>query len=299
MLSIILLFTVFSCAGEENIPYSAGDGSTGKGISSSSYAYIVNGRFQPDPSDPYYSYYSSAAGLSGSALLNALTDIIDDHTSRGYSQLYTIYQSSDSTSDNRVWDMYSDQDGTGLTRPYTFSHNSDRCGNHNREGDCYNREHTIPQSTFDRKSPMKSDAHHVIPSDGKVNGIRSSYPHGDVAGATRTTMNGGKLGPSANAGYSGTVFEPIDAYKGDIARLYLYFSVRYRRNSNCKNWGAMSAGAVLKRWAQTCYTNWHFTDPVSSKEIARNNAIARASAQGNRNPFIDYPGLALIVDLTR
>ena len=266
---------------------------------SSPYSYIVDGKFQPDPSDTYYSYYSSAAGLSGSALLSALHDIIDGHTTRSYDYLYTIYQSSDNTSDGKVWDMYSDIDGTGLNRPYVFSHVSDKCGTYSVEGDCYNREHTIPQSTFGSSSPMVSDAHHVIPTDGKVNGMRSAYPHGDVSSATKTSDNGSKLGPCANSGYSGTVFEPVDPYKGDIARLYLYFSVRYRGNGSCSSWGAMSSGAVLKSWAQTCYTNWHFTDPVSQKEIDRNNAIAQPSAQGNRNPFIDYPGLVLIIDFTQ
>ena len=114
----------------------------------------MDGKFQPSPSDPYYSYYSSAVGLSGSALLSALHNIIDGHTTRSYDYLYTIYQDSDNTSDGKVWDMYSDCDGTGLDRPYTYSHVSDKCGTYGVEGDCYNREHTIPQSTFGSSSPI-------------------------------------------------------------------------------------------------------------------------------------------------
>jgi len=208
---------------------------------SSPYPYIVNGKFQPQSGDPHYSYYSSAAGLTGTALLNKLHDIIKGHTDRGYNGLYTIYHNSDNTSDGKVWDMYSDRDGTGLNRPYTFTHFTSKCGTYSHEGDCYNREHVVPQSKFNRRAPMRNDAHHVIPSDGKVNGIRSAYPHGDVSSATKTTQNGSQLGPCANAGYSGTVFEPIDAYKGDIARLYLYFSVRYRGNSSCGSWAAMNS----------------------------------------------------------
>ena len=34
---------------------------------------------------------------------------------------------------------------------------------------------------------------------------------------------------------------------------------------------------------------WSREDPVSEKEIARNNAVY--VIQNNRNPFIDYPGL--------
>ena len=141
---------------------------------------------------------------------------------------------------------------------------------------------------------MVSDAHHVIPTDGKVNGQRSNYPHGNVTSATWTSLNGSKRGTgSNNAGYSGNVFEPIGIYKGDIARIYFYFSVRYRSNGSCSDWAAMSSGAVLKAWAATVYKAWHTADPVSDKERARNTAIQ--GRQGNRNPFIDYPDLALIL----
>jgi endonuclease I len=37
---------------------------------------------------------------------------------------------------------------------------------------------------------MVSDAHFIPPTDGKVNGIRSSFPHGNVATASITTLNG-------------------------------------------------------------------------------------------------------------
>jgi endonuclease I len=59
-----------------------------------------------------------------------------------------------------------------------------------------------------------------------VNGQRSSYPHGTVGTTTWISLNGSKLGSSSVAGYSGTVFEPIDEFKGDIARMYFYFATR-------------------------------------------------------------------------
>jgi len=81
---------------------------------------------------------------------------------------------------------------------------------------------------------MVSDPYHIWPTDGKVNGMRSNYPHGVVGNATYTSLNGSKLGSNLNsgysAGYSGTVFEPIDEFKGDIARAYFYFATRYQEN---------------------------------------------------------------------
>lgn len=315
VLLVFFLVLGFACSGEDafigGLPEetgttgstgatgTAGDtGSTGTsgttgGTGATNACYIVDGKFQPATSDPYYSYYASAAGLSGAALVNALQNIIDGHTDRGYDGLYTTYTTSDTTSDGKVWDMYSDRDGTGLDRPYTYSHGVKKCGTYKVEGDCYNREHMIPQSIFGSKSPMVSDAHHVLPTDGKVNGQRSNYPHGNVSSSTWTSMNGSKRGTGSNSGYTGTVFEPVNAYKGDTARIYFYFSIRYRGYGSCGDWPAMSSGAVLKPWACTVYKAWHAADPVSQKERDRNTAVQ--GRQGNRNPFIDYPDLALLL----
>src|SRR5690606_39825219 len=91
---------------------------------------------------------------------------------------------------------------------------NDQCGNYSGEGSCYNREHLIPQSVFNEGSPMKTDGHHVVPTDGYVNGQRSNHPIGKVSSASWTSTNGSKKGTSAVPGYSGTVFEPIDEFKG-------------------------------------------------------------------------------------
>ena len=53
------------------------------------------------------------------------------------------------------------------------------------------------------------NAHHVIPTDGRVNGFRSAYPFGVVgqnlvcqSGISNPTQNGSKLGNNLNEGYS-------------------------------------------------------------------------------------------------
>ncbi|WP_406844135.1 endonuclease [Flavobacterium soyae] len=236
-------------------------------------------------------YYNTATG-TGYTLKTQLYNIIKGHTDNGYAGLYTTYQTSDVDNfyenDGTVLDMYSENPSG--TDPYNYSTGStQRCGSYSVEGDCYNREHIIPQSVFNEQSPMVSDAHFITPTDGKVNGVRSNYPHGTVSSATYTSQNGGKLGSSSVSGYSGTVFEPINAFKGDIARMYFYFATRYENTVAGYSY-AMFDGSSNKVFT-TAFLNlllaWHAQDPVSSREIARNNAIY--ARQNNRNPYIDHP----------
>lgn len=149
-------------------------------------------------------YYSTATG-TGYALKTQLYNIIKGHVDNGYAGLYTTYQTSDVDNfyenDGSVLDMYSEKP-VG-TDPYNYSlGTTQRCGTYSVEGDCYNREHIIPQSSFGSAAPMVSDAHFITPTDGKVNGQRSNYPHGMVASPTWTSLNGGKLGASTTAGYT-------------------------------------------------------------------------------------------------
>lgn len=236
-------------------------------------------------------YYSTATG-TGYTLKTQLYNIIKGHTDNGYAGLYTTYQTSDVDNfyenDGTILDMYSENPSG--TDPYTYTTGTtQRCGNYSVEGDCYNREHIIPQSVFNEQSPMVSDAHFITPTDGKVNGIRSNYPHGNVSSATYTSQNGSKLGLSAVSGYSGTVFEPINDFKGDIARMYFYFATRYENTISGYSY-AMFNGTSNQVFT-TAFLNmllaWHAQDPVSAREIARNNAVY--ARQNNRNPFIDHP----------
>ncbi len=235
-------------------------------------------------------YYSSATG-TGYTLKTQLYNVIKGHTDQGYAGLWTTYATSDrdhqNENDNTIFDLYSEnQNGAD---PYTFIITTEQCGTYSVEGDCYNREHMIPQSVFNSAAPMVSDAHFIPPTDGKVNGLRSNFPHGNVATASTTTLNGGKLGTSAVSGYTGTVFEPAQAFKGDIARMYFYFATRYE-NTVAGYPFAMFNGSSNQVFT-TAFLNillsWHANDPVSAREIERNNAIY--ARQGNRNPFIDNP----------
>ncbi|WP_290865655.1 endonuclease [Flavobacterium sp.] len=237
-------------------------------------------------------YYNTATG-TGYTLKTQLYNIIKGHTNNGYDGLYTTYLTSDRDyyyeNDGTVLDMYS-ENPTGID-PYNYSTSvsSDKCGSYSVEGDCYNREHIIPQSVFGSASPMVADAHFITPTDGKVNGLRSNFPHGAVASASKITLNGSKLGTSAVTGYSGTVFEPIDEFKGDIARMYLYFATRYE--NTVAGYSYPMFNGTSNQVFTTAFLNmlltWNAQDPVSQREIARNNAIY--ARQNNRNPYIDHP----------
>ncbi len=231
-------------------------------------------------------YYSTAIGKKGESLQQSLSSILSDASVVSYNGLYDVYKTSDVRADGRVWDMYSDMTN------YTFS---DKCGNYSSEGDCFNREHSVPKSWFDSQSPMYSDAWHVYPTDGKINGMRSNYPFGEVGSdASGSHNNFSKWGSCVTAGYSGTVFEPNDEYKGDFARSYFYFATRYK--NDISGWGGIFTTTYphIVKWQLDMLLRWHKMDPVSQKELDRNEAIY-ASNQGNRNPYIDYPDLVDLV----
>lgn len=231
-------------------------------------------------------YYDDAQGLTGLQLKQALHDIIDGHNVQSYSSIWSHFKNTDKKTDGTVWDMYSDIPGS--TPPYQYNYiSSDQCGTYSQEGDCFNREHSWPKSWFNDMTPMNTDLFHIYPTDGYVNGRRGNYPFGEAVNATWTSLNGSKVGSSSYPGYTGTVFEPIDEYKGDFARTYFYFSVRYFNEDAGWAGSPMTDGAELLPWAAEMLKQWDSDDTVSQKEIDRNNAVY--SIQNNRNPFIDNP----------
>lgn len=238
-------------------------------------------------------YYDGTDGLTGAALKTKLSEIITNgHRDNGYDGLWTGYKTTDRDyfyeNDGTILDMYS-ENPTGKD-PYNFTYSSDQCGSYQSEGGCYNREHVVPQSLFGSRAPMHNDIHFIRATDGKVNGMRSNYPYGKVGSATYTSLNGSKLGTSSSTGYGGTVFEPIDNFKGDVARMIFYFVTRYESQLSTFSSGNMLGSTAypgLQKWELDQLLAWSAADPVSAEEIARNNASY--TFQGNRNPYIDHP----------
>jgi endonuclease I len=232
-------------------------------------------------------YYDAVAGLTGETLQAALHDIIKNHTAHSYDYAWTAYYTTDvRPGDGKVWDIYSDIPGGTPPYLYTFGVNQGGVGGH--EGTGYTREHTWCKNWFGGEvSPMYTDLFTLYPCDTHVNGTRGVNPYGETAVPQWTSLNGSKVGPSSIPGYSGTVFEPIDDFKGDLARAYFYFSTRYYSEDAAWPGGPATEGATLRSWALDLFLRWSDEDPVSQKEINRNSAIY--AIQGNRNPFVDRP----------
>ncbi len=230
-------------------------------------------------------YYTSAQGKSDQALKMALHKIIKGHTKRSYDNLWSDFKQTDCNG-SIIIDRYS-------TTQYTWQ--SDQCGQYNGVGDCYNREHSIPNSWWggSDSDTAYTDLHHMFPVDGWVNAERGNYPFGDCANGT--PKGTGKRGTCTFSGYNGTVFEVTDEYKGDFARVYFYFATRYMVRMSNYTSGTGSAVFTasnylgLTTWAINQLLEWHRNDPVSTLESTRNDKVY--SIQRNRNPFVDYPEL--------
>lgn len=244
-------------------------------------------------------YYNTAAGLSGQPLRVALRNIVRPHTVLTYTPgLWNAFYTTDVKPSGKLWDMYSDIPGGTPAYEYVLgptTSGGNQCGSvsPSAEGSCYNREHTWPQSKFASDTPMQHDLFLVIPSDYFVNGQRGNLPYGKVGTASQTFTNGSKIGNNVYPGApSGSCYEPLDSFKGDLARNYLYIATCYwtaQDSVKFTTW-EMATGLTFKPWAIQMLLEWHHNDPVSQKEINRNNAVY--PLQANRNPFIDHPEYA-------
>ena len=253
-------------------------------------------------------YYDGTQNLSGYSLKTKLHDIISKkNINWHYGDLQAFYNQTD-------LDRYYDHDASNTsilldiyseipTGPDVYEYTTaNMIGSANAEGQGWNREHIMPQSSFNSNYPMYSDLFFVIPTDARINQLRSNYPYG-MAGTTNfyTFTNGSKINRNGtvNSGYTGRVYEPINEFKGDIARSLLYFAVRYEGKLNSFNFYNGTSAAndtspldgteekAFENWYIAMLLQWHNQDPVSQREIDRNNAVY--SIQKNRNPFIDHP----------
>lgn len=228
-------------------------------------------------------YPDNLEGRNKGALKSELHKLIKEHEriSYGRNGTWVVFRDSDVRPDGSIWDMYSD-----IVRYFPAS------GSH-RE---MNIEHSVPKSWWGDDYPYSMDAsldlHHLVPSDATANSKKSNYPLGEVYG-TPSYDNGVVRVGQATGGYSFNVFEPADEYKGDFARMYMYIVTCYQDytwRSLATSMFVTGSYPTLNSYGQELLLRWHREDPVSRKEIDRNNAVYLH--QHNRNPFIDYPNLA-------
>ncbi|QIW62403.1 endonuclease [Mycoplasmopsis gallinacea] len=245
--------------------------------------------------DSSNNYYASLEGKRGLELFQALTKLQKSKSTKfGYGNLEGFYNGSNSPfrdkyyeKDGSLLDIYSENpDGID---PYVYpDYKFDQRAK--KEGDGTNREHIVPQSWFNKVEPIRSDPFFVWPTDITVNHDRENLPHDDVLQETQIFRNGAKKG---NNSFGSEVFEPVNAFKGDIARAYFYFIQTYNQDSifySDANKIFITSFPFMNNHYLNVYSKWNSEDPVDQFDIDRNNATA-AVTNGRRNPFTDYPNL--------
>lgn len=247
-------------------------------------------------------YYNRMDGLKREALKAAAKECVSAHRTLVYTDLPTYWQYSDVYPQlvdgcKRWWEMYSNEVyliESVQTARQSFSANK------------MQREHAVPKSWWKsggsvEYTPAYSDMWNLFPSDGPANQAKLNYPLGPTTGNPSFNNGVTKVGSVVDGygGGSGKVFEPADEYKGDFARAYFYMAVVYDDLPWCVNYmyQADSQWPTLKPWAYEMLLQWSRLDPVSQKEIDRNDAVEEC--QGNRNPFVDFPELAEYIWGTR
>ncbi|MBQ6430932.1 MAG: endonuclease [Oscillospiraceae bacterium] len=213
--------------------------------------------------------YANLSAQSGDTLRSTLrTKITSNRSTVGYDGLktYLPYTDAYQGSSSQITLFYSNVAATSAW-----------------DGTTWNREHMWPDSLGG--NAVEGDLHSMRPTDQRANSTRGNSKYANVRElypeayktATTNAVNGSVI---AGYYYSSTYFEPLDASKGDAARVLLYDYVVST---------SMSAPTVAIKDIDTLL-QWHAMDPVDTYEMQRND-IAE-SIQGCRNPFVDYPELA-------
>lgn len=238
-------------------------------------------------------YYDRMDGKSGQYLKAAAKQCVTNHLELEYYELPNYWQYSDVYPElyngcKRWWEMYSDE--MLLIQPW-------QSGTQAFSSNKMQREHAVPKSWWKKNgsveyTPAYSDMWNLYPSEPKANQAKSNYPFGE----TRNTEfdNGVTKVGAPKAGFGGgasMVFEPADEYKGDFARAIFYMATVYDDLTWVYNYMFVNNSyPSLLPWAINMLLDWSRRDPVSQKEIDRNNVVEQY--QHNRNPFIDFPNLA-------
>ncbi len=235
------------------------------------------------PNADLLAYYAPASGLVASALQNALHNIIDNHTVVDYSNVDEVMEIIDAADANNVRLIYSN-----ATLPKTAFGASG--------ASVWNREHVWPRSDgVGDEGADYSDIHHLFPCQAEVNSLRSNFPFDEGS-------NAGTSNPFApESTLDGNSWEPLDRDKGIVARAQLYMMTRYDGSDALTSdlLLADNTNPVGTQGVLTTLLEWNRMFPPTDYERNRNNAIyggvavgAITYAQGNRNPFIDFPQFA-------
>ena len=154
-------------------------------------------------------------------------------------------------------------------------------------GNTFNKEHVWPQSFGAPDSrPMGYDMQAVRPCNPSINSSRNAQGYAETIDNAYTYI-------------------PDASYRGDCARIIMYDYLTYGKAGNYYNKYYKEGEADLFNEFGTSehkifeslriMLKWHMQDPPSLTEMVRNDGAQ--NYQGNRNPLIDYPELAIQVFL--
>ncbi len=113
---------------------------------------------------------------------------------------------------------------------------------------------------------MQADMYNLQPAIGEVNGLRSNYPYGEIAGEVRDFG-------ACDIEISGKRAEPSEFIRGDIARTYFYMQTAY------------PDFAIVNQTNRAQMEAWNKADPVDAWECERNERVRQI--QKSRNPILD------------
>lgn len=237
-------------------------------------------------------YYDTTDGKNKGELKTALyqivgyANVLNYGSGAGYT--WSGFAQTDVRSDGTVWDMYSNQ-------IYQFNGVNSVSGMH--------IEHSLPKSWWgETKNQAYKDLHHLYPADATANIQKSNWTMAVIDGEVLFDNGVIKRGRSFSRSPVNSIvaWEPADEYKGDFARAYMYMVTCYEHFSPNDVWNSDASMQfninnhdtypLFQDWTTNMLLAWHRADPVSAKELTRNEAVYKI--QGNRNPYIDCPLLA-------
>jgi len=231
-------------------------------------------------------YYNTAVGKKQAELKTALylkikTANVPSYGSGAGSTWAAFAKTDVRPEDGTVWDMYS-------ANHVAFNGTSAASG--------MNIEHSFAKSWWGDGRQAAQDVMHLAPSNSTANSAKGSWPMAVVDGTTSFSNGVIKVGKSnSRAGGVIDAWEPADEYKGDFSRAYMYMVTAYEDyatlwTGNSVNQLDNNTYPVFEQWTVDLLLKWSKQDPVSTKEVNRNNEVYKI--QGNRNPYIDYPLMA-------
>ena len=228
--------------------------------------------------------YSFLISLTNDALFGRLNTLMGStcKLSSGYSyeKLKDAYKTVDR-------DLNKDGYIIGYYNGYSFAGVWD-------SGSTWNREHTWPQSKGAKTGPINYDMQSVRPAKSNINSSRGNKGYGE--GASYYDPNEISID---NPNYKTS---NLGSYRGDCARVIMYDYLIYGEAGGYQNsYYNGNAQLLSKLGTEGLFESlhimlkWHMQDPPSLTEMVRNDGAQ--DYQGNRNPLIDYPELAIQVFL--